>query len=93
MLDLILTKAPDIIQDLQIIENLAGSDHNMITWKVDIQKDIKNNWCIFDFKKGDYNAIRDELNIRTAEKKKLRTAEEGKFTLYQVYLYIWLYTR
>ena len=31
-----------------------------------------------------------KLNTRTAEKKKSRTAEEGKFTLY---LYIRLYTR
>ena len=63
VLDLILTKDPDILQDMQIIENLAGSDHNMITWnvQVDIQKNAKNNWCIFDYNKGDYDAIRDEL--------------------------------
>jgi len=46
VLDLVLTKDPDIIHDIQIIENLAGSDHNMITWKVDVQKNTKNNWCI-----------------------------------------------
>jgi len=61
VLDLILTKDPDIIQDIQIIENLAGSDHNMITWKVDIQKNVKNIWCTFDYNKGNYDAIRDEL--------------------------------
>jgi len=35
-------------------------------------------------------ADNESLNTRTAEKKKSRTAEEGKFTLY---LYIRFYTR
>jgi len=35
-------------------------------------------------------AVSIEFNTRTAEKKKSRTAEEGKFTLY---LYIRFYTR
>ena len=61
ILDLVITKDPDIIHDIQILDNLADSDHNMISWAVDItRKDVKQ-WRTFNYNKGRYDDIRHEL--------------------------------
>ena len=36
VLDLVITKNPDIVHDVEVLDSLADSDHRMVTWMVDI---------------------------------------------------------
>jgi len=62
ILDLIFTSDPDLVNDVQIMENLGTSDHNMITFTVQFKHDdVRNERIIRDYHKGDYDGIRNEL--------------------------------
>ena len=48
ILDLVITKDPDIVHEVQLLDSLAASDHCMITWKVDINRPIVRRKKVFD---------------------------------------------
>ena len=62
VLDLVITKDTDTVQEVEVLDSLADSDHCMVTWKVDI------TWCtpkqreMLDYNKGDYETIRQKLS-------------------------------
>lgn len=62
ILDLLITKDPDIVHEVQLLDTLAASDHRMITWTVDINRPTRRHRNEFDYNKGDYEAIRQRLN-------------------------------
>jgi len=62
IVDLVITKDPDIVHEVQLLDSLAASDHWMITWKVDINRPIVRHKKVFDYNKGDYKAIKQRLN-------------------------------
>ena len=61
ILDLILTKDPDIVQEVEVIDSLAESDHCMVTWMMDISRCPQKQREMFDYYKGDYEAIGQKL--------------------------------
>jgi len=61
-LDLVITKDPDIVHEVQLLDSLAASDHCMITWKVDINRPIVRRKKVFDYNKADYEAIKQRLH-------------------------------
>jgi len=52
ILDLVITKDPDIVQDIEVLDSLAESDHGMVTWMVDITRNIPKQRIMLDYNKG-----------------------------------------
>ena len=63
ILDLVLTKNPELIVDLSVLDNLSKSDHNMIL--LEIQTNVSKNTTnekIFDWNKADFNGIKNGMS-------------------------------
>jgi hypothetical protein len=61
VLDLVITRDPDIVHDIQPVENVAGSDYNTIILNVDFERIIESYGQLFDFNNGNYDSIWQEL--------------------------------
>lgn len=62
ILDLVLTREPDLVSNTDVIENLGNSDHSMVTFSVLHQQSISENARLLrDYCKGDYQSIRNHL--------------------------------
>ena len=62
ILDLVLCNEPNMVGSLEVIDCLATSDHNMITWTAHISSGvIRQGRVILDYRKADFDAIRAEL--------------------------------
>jgi len=58
VLDLILSRDPDLINNVQVLHNLGNSDHNIVTCTVHHENEVLvNKRTARDYCKGDYTAI------------------------------------
>ena len=54
ILDLILTNSPEIVQNINVLESLGNSDHNIIMFNITMNKnDVNNNIKVPNFNRGD----------------------------------------
>jgi hypothetical protein len=62
-LDLVITTDHDSVSDVQVVDKLEKSDHNMIQWcyHLDAERDDGENSKCFDYKRADYDSMRMEL--------------------------------
>ncbi|XP_059816057.1 uncharacterized protein LOC132387717 isoform X1 [Hypanus sabinus] len=62
ILDLVLCHEPDLISDLEVKEPLGGSDHNMICFYLQFEKDKgSSEVSVLQLNSGNYGAMREEL--------------------------------
>jgi len=62
MLDLVFTIEPGFIEDMVIAAPVAGSNHNLLNFKVVWKREeIINKNDSYNYQKGDYEAIRKLL--------------------------------
>jgi len=62
VLDLVMTRDPDLIGTVSVMEPLADSDHNMLTFVIHHQLEIANNVKeVREYSKANYDKIRSEL--------------------------------
>ena len=63
ILDLVLTSEESMVEELQVLQHLANSDHNIILFKLVCSTVIKSN-CIVknDYNKGDYCKMNEFLS-------------------------------
>lgn len=64
VLDLVFSSQEDMIQNLHIGENLATSDHRIITFHINIntERSTKNHF-VPDFRRADFEGFRNELEM------------------------------
>lgn len=63
LLDLIITKEPDLVTDLADLGKFASSDHHILTWNVNINVSKSSvDHVSFNYNKMDITAIRSELS-------------------------------
>ena len=62
ILDIILSRDPDLVSNVTVIHNLGNSDHNMVCFSVHYEHEISNvNRIIRDFNKGNFDSMKDIL--------------------------------
>ena len=62
VLDLVLTRDPDLVSNVQVMSNLGCSDHNMIAFSIHYTgHHIDYMVRRFDYQKGDYDGIKSTL--------------------------------
>ena len=62
ILDLVLCNEKELISDLEVKEPLGGSDHNMISFYLQFERDKgRSEVSVLQLNKGDYGAMREEL--------------------------------
>ncbi|XP_059823488.1 uncharacterized protein LOC132392907 [Hypanus sabinus] len=62
ILDLVLCNEQDLISDLEVKEPLGGSDHNMISFYLQFEKDKgRSEVSVLQFNRGNFGAMREEL--------------------------------
>ena len=62
ILDFVLCNEPDLIKDLEVNEPLGGSDHNMVRFNLQLERDKgRSEVSVLQLNKGDYGAMREEL--------------------------------
>jgi len=62
ILDLVFSREPELVSDVQVIENLGNTDHNMITFRVHHQQRVINSMRpMRDYHRGDYQSIKEQL--------------------------------
>ncbi|XP_059827241.1 uncharacterized protein LOC132394851 [Hypanus sabinus] len=62
ILDLVLCNDQDLISDLEVKEPLGGSDHNIISFYPQFEKDKgRSEVSVLQLNRGDYGAMREEL--------------------------------
>ena len=60
ILDLVLSSEKNTVEELFVLEHLANSNHDIITWKATCETVInKNDKKSFDFYKADYDKINE----------------------------------
>ena len=63
ILDLVLSSEENMVEDLFVLEHLANSDHNIITWKTTCEMVINKNFRkTFVFHKADYEKINEHFS-------------------------------
>ncbi len=64
-LDLVISRDPDIVQDLYVLDKLATSDHNTILFRIVFNRayDIVKRH-MYDYNKADFTIIREHLKVR-----------------------------
>ena len=63
ILDLVLSSEEGMVEDLQVCEHLANSDHNMTSFKLVCSTIISDtSRIVYDFNKGNYVKMNDMLN-------------------------------
>jgi len=66
--DLVFSREPELVSDVQVIENLGNSDHNMITFRVHHQQRVINSMRpMHDYHHGDYQSIKEQLKTMNWE--------------------------
>ena len=62
ILDIILSRDPDLVSNVTVIHNLGNSDHNMVYFSVHYEHEISNvNRIIRYFNKGNFDSMKDIL--------------------------------
>ena len=62
ILDLVISNEPDMVGELTVMEPLADSDHNMITWSIHFGEESEVRTGVrLDYRKADFEGIREEL--------------------------------
>ena len=63
ILDLVLSSEENMVDELFVLEHLANSDHNIITWKTTCETVINKNFRkTFVFHKADYDKINEHFS-------------------------------
>ena len=87
VLDLVMTRDPDLISSLNVIEPLGGSDHNMVTFVIHHQGEIAvNSKEVREYAKADYDKIRGELASMDWDELLVGTADECWYCFKEVIL-------
>ena len=77
VLDLVMTRDPDLINSISVTEPLRGSDHNMVIFVIHHQWEIADNVKeIRDYLKADYDKIRSELASKNWDELLVGNADE-----------------
>jgi len=64
-LDLVITKDPDIVEDITVLDTFHNSDHNIILWNTIFEAGAAQaDRQTFDYNKADYDAVRAQLRDR-----------------------------
>ena len=63
ILDLILNNSPEVVQNINVLESLGNSDHNIIMFNITMNKNVINNIKVPNFNRGDYNKLREKVSI------------------------------
>ncbi len=62
VLDLILSREPELVSDVRCLDHLATSDHNALTCTVHMEcEEVVNNKVTFDYNRADYDGMKEEL--------------------------------
>jgi len=62
ILDLVIINYPDMVERVEIIGNLEGSDHQMLEWVTSINlQQCEYQGTTKDYSKANYNGIKDRL--------------------------------
>ena len=62
ILDLVFTSEEGMVDDVQVKEHLANSDHNIIVWRLICKTELnKDNKTLYNFNKADYTAMQSFL--------------------------------
>lgn len=62
LLDLVLTKEPDMVTSLKVIEKFAEADHRMLQWDIEIKTcSTETDRSVRDYSKADFLGMRAEL--------------------------------
>ena len=57
-----MTREPHVVSNVEVMEHLGNSDHNMVTFSVHhVQETLDSMTLFHDYCKGDYQSIRKEL--------------------------------
>ena len=68
VLDLIISNEEDMVECLEYLSPLGASDHQVLTFQFNCYcSHTKNSSTHFDYYKGDYEAMRQELNVNWEE--------------------------
>ena len=60
-----LSTEENLVQNVKVGEHIANSDHNIIRGEINIAKKLeKNDEKIYNYKRGDFNQIREKLETR-----------------------------
>ena len=62
LLDLVITSNPDMIDEVEIIEHLGRSDHNMLKWDMNFYVKVDESLPKRDFRNANIDQIKSELN-------------------------------
>ena len=63
VLDLVLSREPDLVSQLQVISSLGDSDHNMIEFTFHLSRKVYNDTKeLRDYRRGDYESIKKRLS-------------------------------
>ena len=64
VLDIVLSSQKEFVDNVEIQEPLGSSDHNQLHFKINIKSDkTKVKQCRRDFRRGDYEEIRNSLAL------------------------------
>ena len=87
VLDLVMTRDPDLISSVNVTEPLGGSDHNMVTFVVHHQREISVNVKeVRDYQKANYDKIRSELASKNWDELLVGSTDECWYCFKEVIL-------
>lgn len=62
ILDLVITDCPEMVEEVEIVGNLANSDHQILHWKTTLSMQCQDfNGIVKDYTKADFDSIRQSL--------------------------------
>ena len=82
VLDLVLSKEPDLVYDVRNLGKLANSDHNWITWNVNIKGHEQSTTRVsYNYRAMDVNGAKKELKLVDWQSEFVGSVDEvwGKF--------------
>jgi hypothetical protein len=63
ILDLVITSEPDMVEDLEVVNPIANSDYCAVVWRLVVKTEIDFYSIVaYDYKKGRYEELVDEMN-------------------------------
>ena len=69
ILDLVISSEPDMVEDLEVVNPIANSDHCAVVWRLVVKTEMNYNSTVaYDYKKGRYGELVDEMNAVDWEK-------------------------
>ena len=85
VLDLVMTRDPDLISSVSVTEPLGGNDHNMVTFVIHHQREIADNVKeVRDYLKANYDKIRSELASKNWDELLVGSADKCWFCFKEI---------